>query len=54
MMSFGPKLPYEQAPSDTGEMIPPTQSDSQQGDDMVGQTASEEMYHSTVGRGEWR
>ena len=33
----------EQAPSDTGEMIPPTQSDSQQWDDMVGQTASEEI-----------
>ena len=38
----------EQALSDTGETIPPTQSDSQQGDDMVGQTASEEMYLSTV------
>ena len=38
----------EQAPSDTGEMIPPTQSDSQQGDDMVCQAASEEMYLSTV------
>ena len=38
----------EQAPSDTVETIPPTQSDSQQGDDMVGQTASEEMYFSTV------
>ena len=38
----------EQAPSGTGETIPPTQSDSQQGDDMVGQTASEEMYLSTV------
>ena len=38
----------EQAPSDTGETILPTQSDSQQGDDMVGQAASEEMYLSTV------
>ena len=38
----------EKAPSDTGETIPPTQSDSQQGDDMVGQTASEEMHLSTV------
>ena len=38
----------EQALSDTSETIPPTQSDSQQGDDMVGQTASEEMYLSTV------
>ena len=38
----------EQAPSDTGETIPPTQSGSQQGDDMVGQTASEEMYLSAV------
>ena len=38
----------EQAPSDTGETIPPTQSDSQQGDDMVGQAASEEMYLSTM------
>ena len=38
----------EQAPSDTGETIPPTQSDSQQGDDMVGQTDSEEMYLSIV------
>ena len=38
----------DQAPSDTGETIPPTQCDSQQGDDMVGQTASEEMYLSTV------
>ena len=38
----------EQAPSDTGKTIHPTQSDSQQGDDMVGQAASEEMYLSTV------
>ena len=38
----------EQAPLDTGETIPPTQSGSQQGDDTVGQTASEEMYLSTV------
>ena len=38
----------EKAPPDTGETIPPTQSDSQQGDDMVGQTTSEEMYLSTV------
>ena len=38
----------EQAPSDTGEMIPPTQSDSQQGDDIVGLAASEELYLSTA------
>ena len=38
----------EQAPSDTGETIPPIQSDSQQGDDKVGQTASEEMYLGIV------
>ena len=43
----------EQAPSDTGETIPPTQSDSQQGDDMVGQTASEEMYLCTVEEERW-
>ena len=29
-------------------MISPTQSDSQQEDDMVGRAASEEMYLSTV------
>ena len=38
----------EHAPSDNGEAIPPTQCDSQQGNDMVSQTASEEMYLSTV------
>ena len=38
----------EQAPSDTSETVPPTQSDSQQGDDMVSQNATEEMYLSTV------
>ena len=35
----------EQAPSDNGEAIPPTQCDSQRGN---GQTASEEMYLSTL------
>ena len=43
VMSFGPRLQKNKL-----EAIPPTQSDSQQGDDMVGQTASEEMYLSTV------
>ena len=38
----------EKPPSDNGEMIPPTQCDSQQGNDMISQTASEEMYLSTV------
>ena len=47
-MSFGPRLRKNKPPSDTGEAILPAQSDSQQGDDMVGQTASEEMYLSTV------
>ena len=41
----------EQAPSDTGlvkRFLLLKVTDSQQGDDMVGQTASEEMYLSTV------
>ena len=38
----------EQAPSDNGEAIPPTQCDSQQGNDITSQTASEEMYLSSV------
>ena len=38
----------EKAPAETFETVPPTQSDSQPGDDMVGQTATEEMYLSTV------
>ena len=37
----------EQAPSEN-EAIPPTQCDSQQGDDMASQNATEEMYLSTV------
>ena len=45
---FRAPVAEDQAPSDTGETTPPTQSDSQQGDDMVGQAASEEMYLSTV------
>ena len=38
----------EKAPSDNGEAIPPTQCDSQHGNDMSSQTASQEMYLSTV------
>ena len=38
----------EQAPSEHCEPIPPTQCDSQQENDMISQTASEEMYLSTV------
>ena len=42
------RVAREQAPSENGEAIPPTQCDSQQGTDMISQTASEEMYLSTV------
>ena len=38
----------EQAPSENGDTIPPTQCDSQQGNDMICQTASEEMYLGTL------
>ena len=38
----------EQHPSENGEAIPPTQCDSQQENDMISQTASEEMCRSTV------
>ena len=42
----------EQAPSETGETVPPTQSDSQLGNDVVGQSQSdsqpEEMFLSTT------
>ena len=38
----------EQAPSENGETIPPSQCDSQQGTDMISQTAFEEMYLGTV------
>ena len=38
----------EKAASENGEVIPPTQCYSQQGNDMTGQPASEEMYLSTV------
>ena len=38
----------EQAPSEYGEAIPPTQSDSQQGNEIISQFASEEMYLSSV------
>ena len=42
------RVAREKAPSENGEVIPPTQCDSQQGNDMTGQPASEEMYLSTV------
>ena len=38
----------EQAPSENGEAILPPLCDSQQGTDMISQTASEEMYLSAV------
>ena len=38
------QVAQEKVPSDNGEAIPPTQCDSQQGSDMISQTASEEMY----------
>ena len=42
------RVAREQAPSENGEAIPPTQCDSQQGTDMISRTASEEMYLGAV------
>ena len=42
------RVAREKAPLENGEVIPPTQCDSQQGNDMTGRAASEEMYLSTV------